>query len=68
MNFEKWQFDHVPILYILDLGLKKCLAWKFIKIAKVSWENSEPFLGIKIFRPGRRMYMYSLPPVKDETK
>ena len=28
-DIEKLQFDHAQILYILDLGLRKCFVWKF---------------------------------------
>ena len=34
-GFEKLQYDHAQILYILDLGLKKCFYENFIKTAKV---------------------------------
>ena len=40
-GIEKLQIDHAQILYILDLGLKKCFDENFINIAKVSWENSK---------------------------
>ena len=64
---EKLQFNHVWILYILDLGLgwKSVFYENIINIAKVSWENSKPSRRYQIFRPGRRTYMYTLPPFID---
>ena len=38
-DIKKLQFDHVQILFILNLGLKKGFYENFINIAKVSWEN-----------------------------
>ena len=35
-GIEKLQFDHEQILYILDLGLKKCFYKNFTNFAKVS--------------------------------
>ena len=33
-GFEKLQFDHAQILYILDLGLKKCFYENFIRLPR----------------------------------
>ena len=64
-GIEKLQLDHAQRLYILDLGLKKCFYENFINIAKVHEETLRGPGDIKIFRTGRRMYMYTLPPFMD---
>ena len=51
-GFEKLQYDHAQILYILDLGLKKCFYENFIKTAKVSWENPKAFWRYRFFFQG----------------
>ena len=61
IGIEKFQFNHAQTLYILELGLKNTLNENFNKIGKVSWENSMSFWRYQCFRPGRRMYMFTLP-------
>ena len=64
---EKLHFDHVYILYILHLGLKKCFFMKTLLILPRLREKTLSRSGdIKIFRPGGRMYMYTLPPFTNE--
>ena len=51
-GIEKLQIDHAQILYILDLGLKILLI-----LPKYHEKTLSDPGAIKIFRPGRRMYI-----------
>ena len=62
-DIEKLQFDPAQIFYILDLGVKKCFFLKILLILPQFHEKNLSRPGdIKIFCPGRRMYMCPLPP------
>ena len=44
-------------------GWKNVLYEHFINIAKVFWVNSKPFWRYQSFRPGRRIHVYTPPPI-----
>ena len=52
--------DHAQIFYVLDLGVKILLIWPTFHDKTVSRPGD-----IKTFRPGRRLYMYTVPPFMD---
>ena len=53
-GIEKLQFDHAQIVYILDLGVKKCFFMKILLILPKFHEKTLSHPGdIKFFRPGR---------------
>ena len=59
---QKLQIDHAQILYVLDLGEKNFFFMKILLILPKFHEKSLSRPGdIKIFCPGRRNYMYTLP-------
>ena len=69
VNFEWcWEIatDHVQMLYILQLGPKKCFFTKILLILPKFHRKTLKRPGdINFFRPGRWMYMYTLPPFMD---
>ena len=66
VNYEwHWEIAIWSCADILYFRLKNVLYENFINIIKVSWEMSKRPGDIKIFRPGRRIYMYTLPPFMD---
>ena len=69
VNYEwHWEIGNwscAGILYFRLNTEKNVLYGNFINIIKVSSEISKRPGDIKIFRPGRRIYMYTLPPFMD---
>ena len=61
-GIDKLQFDHAQILYILDIGLKKIFYENLLILSKFHKKTLSRPGDIKIFRPGKRMYTYTLPP------
>ena len=65
-GIEKLQFDHVQILLYFRLRAEKKNFYEdFINIGKVHEKTLSRPVDIKIFRLGRRMYMYTLLPFTD---
>ena len=63
---EKLKFDHAQILYF-RLKAEKMFCMKILLILLKFHEETLSRSGdMKTFPPGKRMYMYTLPPLKEE--
>ena len=65
MDIDKWQVDYAQIRYFLEM--KEMFCMKFLVIWPKFHEKTLSRSGdIKIFHPGRRMYMYTLSLIHDQ--